>query len=55
MIIIMKTIFFSFVMTVITCLISEYGESFLESQLKPVAYSHSVSAPVVEVFVTDDA
>jgi hypothetical protein len=28
--------------------------TFFQGQLKPVPHSHTVSSPVVEVFVTDD-
>ncbi len=34
--------------------IAEHGEAFLERQLEPVAASHAVTGPVMEVFMGDD-
>ena len=36
-------------------LVAEYGETFLQRQLEPVAASHAVSSPVMEVFVRHHA
>ncbi len=35
--------------------VAEYGESFLQAELKPVAAGDPVARPVVKVLVGDDA
>ena len=35
-------------------LVAEHGEAFLEAQLEPVAASHAIARPVMEIFVRDD-
>ena len=34
-------------------LIAEYGQTFFQRQLEPIAAGHAVARPVVEIFVTD--